>query len=133
MRKIRTDRSLLMYILLDIVTCGIYSWWFLYHWIQDVNEICRGDGDDTPGLLKLILLSLITCGFYSYYWYYKLGNRLQANAPAYGLTITESGTTVLLWFIVGAIACGIGPLYAMHILMKNTNALAMAYNQAHGL
>lgn len=78
-------------------------------------------------------LSGISCGFYSYYWYYKLGNRLQANAPTYGLTFTESGTTVLLWFIVGAIACGIGPLYAMHILMKNTNALATAYNQAHGL
>lgn len=75
-----------------------------------------------------ILLSIVTCGFYSYWWYYKIGNRMQANAPRYGLQFQENGTTILLWMIFGVLLCGIGPFVAMHILIKNVNALAAAYN-----
>lgn len=75
-----------------------------------------------------LLLSIVTCGFYSLYWYYKIGNRLQANAPRYGLMFQENGTTVLMWQIVGALLCGLGPIFAMNIIIKNTNAMATAYN-----
>jgi hypothetical protein len=33
-----------------------------------------------------------------------------------------------MWMIFGSLLCGIGPFVAMHILIKNTNALANAYN-----
>ncbi len=95
--------------------------------------MCREDGQKTGGLLAFILLSFVTCGFYGLYWEYKLGNRLAANAPRYGLTFQENGTSVLLWYLVGALLCGIGPWVAMHILIKNTNALAAAYNARNGL
>ena len=78
------------------------------------------------------LLSLVTCGFYAYYWYYKIGNRLQANAPRYGLVFQENGTTVLLWQIFGALLCGLGPIFAMNIVINNTNAMATAYNTRLG-
>lgn len=90
--------------------------------------MCDGDGESTPGLAAFILLSLVTCGFYAYYWYYKIGNRLQANAPRYGLAFQESGTTVLMWCIVGYLTCGIGNWVAMYFIIKNTNALGAAYN-----
>lgn len=125
---IKADRSLATYILLTIVTCGIYGLYFLYRLAKDVNVMCEGDGESTPGLAALILLTYITCGFYSYYWYYKLGDRLQANAPRYGLAFKESGTTVLMWDIVGYLTCAIGTFVAMNIIIKNTNALATAYN-----
>lgn len=70
----------------------------------------------------------MTCGFYALYWYYKIGNRLQVNAPRYGLMFQENGTTVLMWQIVGALLCGLGPIFAMNIIIKNTNAMATAYN-----
>ncbi|MDP3285594.1 MAG: DUF4234 domain-containing protein, partial [Desulfobacterales bacterium] len=75
-----------------------------------------------------ILLSFITCGIYAWVWYYNLGNRLMANAPKYGLNFTENGTSVLMWFIFGFLLCGIGPFIAINILIKNTNAMANAYN-----
>jgi hypothetical protein len=94
--------------------------------------MCSGDGKNTGGLLKFILLSTITCGIYSWLWYYNLGDRLASNAPRYGLQFNENGTTVLMWMIFGVILCGIGPFIAMHILIKNTNALATVYNaQSH--
>lgn len=130
---LKTDRSLVVYILLSLITCGIYRYYFLYTMARDVNTVCSGDGQETAGLLTFLLLSICTCGFYAYYWYYKLGNRLCANAPRYQLTFQENGTTVLMWCIVGLLICGLGPLFAMHILIKNTNAICAAYNRVNGL
>lgn len=125
---IKTDRGVIGWLLLSIVTCGIYSYYFLYCLARDINVMCQDDGDYTPGLAEFILLSFVTCGFYALYWYYKIGNRLQANAPRYGLMFQENGTTVLMWQIVGALLCGLGPIFAMNIIIKNTNAMATAYN-----
>ncbi len=130
---LKTDRSLVAYIVLTIITCGIYGYYFVYTMARDVNTACEGDGEQTAGLIAFILLSMITCGFYAYYWYYKLGNRLCANAPRYGLAFQENGTTILLWCIVGMFVCGIGPFVAMHILIKNTNIICAAYNRVNGL
>ena len=130
---LKTDRSILAYILLNLVTCGIYGWYFIYALARDVNVVCDGDGRRTAGLVKLILLSMITCGFYQIYWMYSLGNRLASNAPRYGQNFQENGTTVLLWQFIGALLCGIGPFVAMHIIIKNTNSLCGAYNYQHGI
>ena len=125
---IKTDRGVIGWLLLSIVTCGIYSYYFLYCLARDINVMCQDDGDFTPGIAAFILLSFVTCGFYALYWYYKIGNRLQANAPRYGLVFQENGTTILMWQIVGALLCCLGPIFAMNIIIKNTNAMATAYN-----
>lgn len=125
---LKTDRSLLVYILLCIVTCGIYGWYFIYSIARDVNICCDGDGEHTSGLLMFILLSIVTCGIYSYIWFYKLGNRLNKNAYRYGMVFTENGTSVLMWQLFGVLLCGIGPFIAMNIIIKNTNTLCAAYN-----
>lgn len=130
--RLKDDRGLASYIVLTIITCGIYGYYFIYKMAHDVNIACEGDGESTSGLAAFILLSIITCGIYSWYWYYKLGNRLSANAGRYGMVFQENGTTVLLWLIFGSLICGIGPFIAMYILIKNSNAICNAYNRAHG-
>ena len=131
--RLKTDRSLLVYILLNLVTCGIYGLYFIYSLARDVNTVCAGDGKNTNGLLMLILLTIVTCGIYSLVWYYQLGNRLQENAPRYGCSFTENGTTVLLWMVVGSLLCGIGSFIAMNIIINNTNTLCSRYNAVNGL
>lgn len=128
MRKITTTRSLVTYILLSIVTCGIYGLYFTYALARDMNEMCEGDGENTPGLLPFILLSLVTCSIYQFYWYYKLGNRIQTNCAKREINVTENGTTILLWMLIGSIICGIGAFVAMYYVIKNVNILADAYN-----
>ena len=130
---LRTDRSLLIYILLTVVTCGIYGLIFLYLLIQDVNTACNGDGEETPGFLLYLILSICTCGIYSFIWYYKLGNRLANNCRRYGYTVSEDGITVLLWMIFGYFLCGIGPFIAMNIIINQTNDVCMGYNRANGM
>lgn len=126
---LKDDRGLLSYILLSVITCGIYSYYFIYKLAHDVNIACEGDGSETGGLVQYIVLSILTCGIYALYWEYKLANRLAANAPRYQMSFQENGTTVLLWYLVGMFICGIGPFVAMHILIKNANRICNAYNR----
>ena len=126
-REVRTDRSLLTYIVLTIVTCGIYGWWFLSEMGKDVNKICEGDGETTTtGGIKLFLLSIVTCGIYQYWWYYSVSDRMCNNAKRYGVPMTENGTTVLLWMVLGSCIV-VGPFIGLNIIFKNANKLARAY------
>ena len=130
---LKDDRGLLSYIVLSIITCGIYGYYFVYKMAHDVNIACEGDDETTAGLVPFILLSFVTCGLYSFYWQYKLGNRLATNAPRFGLSFQENGTTILLWDIIGAFLCCLGPFVAMHILIKNSNAICNAYNRQNNI
>ncbi len=123
-----TDRSLVAYILLGLITCSIYDFYMLHCIIQDVNITCAGDGKQTKGILEYIVFGMLTCGIYDYIWLYNLGNRMQANAPRYGMNFQEGGTAILLWYVIGVWLCGIGPFVAMYIVIKNSNALNAAYN-----
>lgn len=126
---LNANRSLFSYILLSIITCGIYSYYFIYAVAKDVNTACKNDGQKTRGLVEFILLSIITCGIYPIVWEYNLGNRLAENANRYGLRFQENGTTILMWHIFGILICGIGPFVAMNIIIKNTNRICDAYNR----
>ncbi|GHV20015.1 hypothetical protein FACS189494_02920 [Spirochaetia bacterium] len=121
-------RGLAGFILLSIVTFGIYTLYWIHKLAEDVNSICEGDGKKTGGVLKYLLLGIITLGIYDLMWLYMLGDRLQDNAPKYGLTFKESGGGVLLWYVLGAFII-VGPFIAMHIIIKNTNALADEFNK----
>lgn len=124
-------RSLVAYILLSFITCGIYPIIFWYNYADDMNRICQGDGKETKNYLLVILLSIITCGIYNWIWLYGVGNRLNENAPRYGTRFQEDGTTVLLWMLIGSLLFGIGYFVAVHILIKNMNELAERYNQMY--
>lgn len=126
---LKTDRSLVLYILLGFLTCGIYQLYVFYTIMRDVNVACDGDGRHTPGLLEFILFGILTCGIYDLYWFYSVGNRLADNAPRYGLRFQENGTTLLLWMIIGSLLCFIGSYVGIYFLLNNVNAICNAYNQ----
>jgi hypothetical protein len=125
-------RGLASYILLSIITGGIYGWWRIHVLARDMNVMCEGDGKKTRGFLAFLFFGLITLGIYDLVWLYMAGDRLQDNAARYNLTFKESGGTVLLWFLLGSLII-VGPFIALHIIFKNTNALADEYNKTHEL
>lgn len=128
MRQLRTDRGLLKYILLVIVTCGIYELFFIHSVASDINETCKDDGKQTAGLIKLLLLSLVTCGIYSIFWFYASAERLSAYGKRNNVAVEIDGTKFLLWYLVGALICGVGSLYALHLYIKSINAVCADYN-----
>jgi hypothetical protein len=128
MRKIKDDRSLFTYIVLGILTCGIYDIWFLHHLVKDVNELCAEDGKKSSGVLAYVLLSLVTCGFYSFFWWYRLGDMLERAAKRRGVNNSITGGYVLISMVLGALVCGIGSYVGIYKVIDATNDLATDYN-----
>ena len=130
-KPLKTDYSLAAYIFLGIFTLGIYPLYIFHCVARDVNKTCQGDGKRTNGLILFLLFNLITLGIYSWFYYVKLGNRMKNNASRYNVYVQETGWTILLWSTFGVLLFGIGPFIAEYIILKNTNALNMAYNSVN--
>lgn len=126
----KDDRSFIMYIILSVVTCGLYAFWFIHTLARDINTMCVGDGKRTGGLIAYIILSFLTFGLYHVYWKCKIAARLQENASRYGLHFSEGFGTILAWSVLGLFIV-VGPFIATYILIRNTNDMARAYNQQH--
>lgn len=126
---LKTNRKLGSYIFLNIITLGLYGYYFLYRLAKDVNTACEGDGEETAGVVEFVVLSFITLGIYAIVWECKLANRLQRNAKRYNTSFNENSTDILIWQFAGAFLCGAGPYVAMYILITNTNLICWSYNR----
>lgn len=58
-RFLKTDRSILIFFLLNLITCGIYGFFFVHNLAKDVNEACKDPYETTPGVGMFILTWLI--------------------------------------------------------------------------
>ncbi len=122
------ERSMFSYIILSILTLGIYHIVFWTKLSKDVNALCEGDGKKTMKYVFCFLLNIITVGIFGFVWKYKLAKRLQENAARYDLKFSESGALVVVLAIVFAFF----PV-AQFVLVKNFNRMAVAYNEYNGL
>jgi len=115
-------RSIGMAIVLCIVTCGIYAWFWVYKvWdsLYKANDMPSNAGTD-------LLLSLVTCGIYYIYMYYKAG-KLEASAFArHGLQQKDDSVMYVLLAVFGFW------VISLAILQSNINSqLADAANNAN--
>lgn len=77
------ERSLAVAIVLSILTCGIYS---IYWMVKINNESLELSGEKGPSGGVVFLLTLITCGIYGFFWWYKMGvcsNKIEGNEKGY--------------------------------------------------
>lgn len=118
-------RSIALFILLGIVTLGIYPLVVLCIMGEEVNKICEGDGKHNMFYLLAVLLGLVTLGIYPVVWFAKAMNRLQDNAYRYGPTVMpmHSGASFALWFYFGSLII-VGPLVAVCYFISDVNAFA---------
>ncbi len=131
MQPLKQDRNFLLLILLSAVTCGIYGIYYWYKFVEDLNTLGEGDGEESPNYV-VVLLSIVTCGIYNFIWYYKQGNRMQKIGQRNGVQIDENGTSLLLWLLVGSLVCGVGALISTYMMTRNMNKLCTAYNAQFG-
>ena len=68
-------RSIAVNIILSLVTCGIYGFYWLYTLNEDTNKLLHATKDEMSGGM-VVLLSIVTCGIFMYYWVYKQGEKL---------------------------------------------------------
>jgi len=92
-------KNIALCIILSIVTCGIYSWFWLFSLAEDVNAVARRPEGTSGGLV--VVFSLITCGIYTWYWLYKSGDQLDTLRAEQGRAEGYLGILFLLLSIFG--------------------------------
>ena len=83
------QRNVAVSIILTLVTCGIYGYYWLVCLTDDATEV-TGTGERS-GRMALVF-SIVTCNIYLIYWSYKMGEKLdmaraQRNIPTGNLSI----------------------------------------------
>lgn len=125
-KKTIPRRSFGLYLLLCLVTCGLYHFWFLSQWAKDVNTICAEDGERTLPVWEMLALGIPTLGVYPLLWQAWLLDRMYNNAPRYGADVRGDGESFFLWVMLLPLA---GPLVAMGLAVRDMNRLAAAYEE----
>ncbi|MDR3314190.1 MAG: DUF4234 domain-containing protein [Oscillospiraceae bacterium] len=128
--QLSTHRGFLKYILLTIVTLGIYHIVFFNGIASDVNTIAgRNDGKKTMNywLLSLVIGPL-TLGIGYLVWYHKLSKRVGKELRRREHVSTFGSHTFWLWNVLGT-AIVVGPFIYVHKLCVAVNRLAKDYNE----
>lgn len=127
--QLKTNRSLLKFILLSIITLGIYSIVVMSEISSDINTIAgRYDGKKTMHYcLVFFVFSWLTFGILPIIWYHKLSNRIGNELNRRGIPYSFSAATLWLWGVLGSLII-VGPFIYTHKLLKSMNLLAADYN-----
>jgi len=96
-------------ILFSLLTCGIYTFYWLYKLTEDMNTL---SGDYSISSVLAILFTPLTCGIYGVYWAYKMGQNVDKARSSRGLP--PSNNTNILYLILAIF----GLHMVVHILIQ---------------
>ena len=130
--QLKTNRGLLKFILLSLITFGIYGIVLFSSISTDINIIAgRYDGKKTMHYCLLVfLVGWLTAGIAFFVWYHRLSARIGAELKRRGVYYRFGAGTYWLWGVLGTIIV-VGPLVYCHKLFKAMNMLSLHYN-THG-
>ena len=128
-RQLKTDRGLLKYILLSLITLGIYALVVNCHISSEINEVAsRYDGKKTMHYaLLFFLIAPITLGIGAIVWQHKISNRIGAELTRRGQNYAFSASTFWLWGVLGSLIV-VGPFIYTHKFLKSMNLINADYN-----
>lgn len=127
--NLRTKRSLLKYVLLGLITLGIYDIWQMSEVGETLNLIAtRRDGKRTMHYcLMFFLVGWLTLGIGWLVWFHKLSSRIGTEQAARGLPVTVTAATYWLWNILGSLII-VGTFIYTYKLLHAMNDLCADYN-----
>jgi len=127
--QLKTNKGLLKYILLSIITFGIYGLVVMSAMSNDVNIVAsRYDGRKTMHYcLLFFIISPLTLGIATFVWYHRISNRIGNELRRRSINSNFSSADYWLWGIIGSIIV-IGPFIYMHNLFKACNQMCAHYN-----
>lgn len=121
-----------MVLLLNVITCGFYSYFWMYSTTEDLKYL--SNRPDVPSGITVVILTLVTCGLYEIYWYYKIGSVIEGIYHQNNLVSPVSGSKYMILILVGFIlSCfGIGAILVLLlplIAQQDINNLIALYEQ----
>ena len=128
--QLKTNRSLVKFFFLSIITLGIYAIVVMSGISESINTIAsKYDGKKTMHYcLLFFLIGPITCEIASIVWYHRISNRIGDELKRRGIDFEISAKTFWLWEVLGSLII-VGPFIYTHKLLKAMNLLCENYNQ----
>lgn len=127
--QLKTNKSLLKYVLLSLITFGIYGIVVMSSVSNDINVVAsRYDGKKTMHYcLLLFLVAPVTFGIAYFVWYHRISNRIGGELARRGLPYSFSASDYWLWNILGAFII-VGPFVYYYKMFKAVNMINANYN-----
>ena len=127
---LRTNRGMVKYVLLNLLTLGIYGIFVFSHISEEINLIAsRRDGKHTMHYcLIFFIFNALTLGIASLVWTHRICNRMRDELAVRNLPYTISADTFWGWGFFGALII-IGPFIFLHKFFKSMNLINEHYNQ----
>ena len=110
-------RSIALCIILTFVTCGLYSYYWLYKMAEDINYVKNDPNATTPGMV--LIFSILTCGIYTLYWLYKSGEVVDAVRVQQGML---PGSKAILYLLLSVFGLSI---VSFSLLQNDLNEMAV--------
>lgn len=127
--KLNTKRGLLKYILLGIITFGIYPIVVMSGISSDINTAAsRYDGKKTMHYcLIFFVFSWLTLGIAPLVWYHRISARIGHELHRRHIRYSFGAGSFWGWHLLGLLI-GVGPFIYIHKLCKAMNLIAKDYN-----
>lgn len=127
--KLRTHRGMLKFVLLSLITLGIYGLVVLSHVSSEINAIAtRHDHRHTMHYcLVFFLLSWLTLGIYPLVWWSNICSRMGTELVTRRIKYSFGAGYFWLWNILGSLIL-VGPFIFTYKFFKSMNLLAKDYN-----
>ncbi len=128
--KLRTERSLTKFILLGIVTLGIYDIVVMTHISQEINIVAsKHDGKHTMNYLLILLLCILTLGIVGFVWCHRISNRIGDELKRRRIDYHFSAEDYWLWGVLVSMILPFAAWYYNYKLFKAMNLLNASYNK----
>ena len=123
-----TNRGLIKFLLLSLITFGIYGLVVMTHISMEIDTIAspRDHKSTLNYLLVVLILGPITCGIFPLIWYHNLSNRIGDELKARNLGYEFDAGTFWGWAFLGSLIL-IGPFVFLHKLLKSMNLINESY------
>lgn len=127
--QLKTNRSLLKFVFLSLITFGIYGLVVMSAVSTDITTIAsRYDGKKTMHYcLVVFIFSPLTLGIVYLVWSHRLCDRIGCELVRRNISYRFGPLDFWLWDILGAFIL-VGPFIYMYRLLKSMNFLSENYN-----
>lgn len=118
------QRSFLSFILLTLITCGLYAIFWAYQTASETNTIFKSNDSDPVlyALLAFFLMPVYVC---------IMAQKIHKNAYKVGVHVERTWVFHMLMWVLSPLTCGISSFFSYYYLINDFNLISFAYNNSN--
>ena len=127
--KLKTDRNVWRFVILNILTLGFYSIFFFMQLSYELDKIAPDKyREKTMNYIVAFVLAYFTFAIVIDIWHYQISRRIEEALVRREIDYEFGTGTFWAWFFFGSFII-IGPIVYLHKLCRAMNLLCEDYNK----